>query len=140
MAPEDEVQGVETPPERAKFPVGAYVIQPFDEDKLVVNGVELTRVSKLTDLRAACTCYNLSNSGGKDKCYIRLVAHMKQLELELIEWMPICSVTLSLQLLQLYLMTKKLKSTISHIHHTLHGAHHVFASERELTSKLEMIK
>ena len=85
MAPEDEVQGVEIPPERAKLPVGAYVIQPFDEDKLVVNGVELTRVSKLADLRAACTHYNLSTSGGKHKCYKRLVGHMKQLELELID-------------------------------------------------------
>ena len=85
MAPEDELQGVEIPPARAELPVGAYVIQPFDDDKLVVNGVELTRVSKLTDMRAACTRYNLSNSGGKDKCYIRLVAHMKQLELELID-------------------------------------------------------
>lgn len=49
MAPEDELQGVEIPPARAELPVGAYVIQTFDEDKIVANGVELTRVSKLAD-------------------------------------------------------------------------------------------
>ena len=82
MAPEDELQGVEIPPVRAELPVGAYVIQPFVEDKLVVNG---TRVSKLADLRAAHTHYNLSTSGGKHKCYKPLVAHMKQLEFDLMD-------------------------------------------------------
>ena len=34
MAPEDELQSVEIPLARAELPAGAYVIQPFDEDKL----------------------------------------------------------------------------------------------------------
>ena len=54
MAPEDELEGVDIPEAVADLPAGAYVIEPFDEDKVMVNGVELTIQSKLADLRNAC--------------------------------------------------------------------------------------
>ena len=98
-------------------------------------------MSKLADLRAACTHYNLSTSGGKDKCYKRLVGHMKQLELELID-AAAHRMDANLQRdpqsppLAVAPDEKEVeKHNLSHTHHTLHGAHHAFASERELTSR-----
>ena len=58
------------------------LVEPFDADKLVVNGVELTAESTMASLRAACSFYNLSTSGSKSKCYKRLVNYLKQMELE----------------------------------------------------------
>ena len=53
------------------------------DDKLVVNGVELTMDSTLATLRAGLTFYNLSTSGSKQKCFTRLANYQKQ-ELEII--------------------------------------------------------
>eukprot|EP00435_Cladocopium_sp_Y103_P060003 s1015_g21.t1 len=84
MVPVDELQGMDVPSTREDLPAGAYVIEPFYEDKVIVDGVELKRDSTLADLRAACAFHHLSTIGGKDKCYKRLINHQKQLELELI--------------------------------------------------------
>lgn len=54
----------------------------FDLDKVVVNGIELTVESRLAELKAACAFLRVSRSGGKAKCYARLVSHMKQEELK----------------------------------------------------------
>ena len=55
-----------------------------DFEKVVVNGVELTVSSSLAALRSGCSLYGISQSGGKQKCYRRLVNHLKKLELELL--------------------------------------------------------
>ena len=85
MAPEDELEGVDIPEAVSDLPAGAYVIEPFDEDKVLVNGVELTIESKLADLRNACGFFKLSQSGSKERCYKRIVNFLKQHHLELID-------------------------------------------------------
>ena len=65
------------------IPADRVVVGPADFEKIVVNGVELTAESSLAALRSACGFYGISQSGGKLKCYGRLVNHLKKLELEL---------------------------------------------------------
>ena len=88
VAPEDvEIQGVEIDGDEAQQVDGVEIqdrilVEPMKDDKLVVNGVELTANSSLAALRAALTFYNLSTSGSKQKCFAKLLHHAKRLELE----------------------------------------------------------
>ena len=63
---------------------GRVVVAPSPEDEVTVNGVVLTPASALATLRTGCTYYNLSTSGGKQRCFQRILEHQKRLELELI--------------------------------------------------------
>ena len=56
-------------------------IDPLMPEKVLVNGIELSVESALRALKSACTFYEFSTSGGKDKCYKRLVNHQKRLGL-----------------------------------------------------------
>ena len=88
VAPEDvEIQGVEIDGDEAQQVDGVEIqdrilVEPMKDDKLVVNGVQLTANSSLAALRAALTFYNLSTSGSKQKCFAKLLNHAKRLELE----------------------------------------------------------
>ena len=50
-------------------------------DHIVVNEVELTAVSRLRELRAACF-FGVSQSGSRLKCYQRLVSYLKEREIK----------------------------------------------------------
>ena len=90
VAPEDmEVQGADTEGGEDRPAAGVEIqerilVEPLRDDKLVVNGVELTMDSTLATLRAGLTFYNLSTSGSKQKCFTRLANYQKQQELEII--------------------------------------------------------
>lgn len=45
---------------------------------ITVNRIELTSESSLRNLRAACSVYKIGQSGGKAKCYGRLIDHQKK--------------------------------------------------------------
>ena len=51
-------------------------------DHIVVNEVELTAVSRLRELRAACRFFGVSQSGSRLKCYQRLVSYLKEREIK----------------------------------------------------------
>ena len=51
----------------------------------MVNGIQLTAVGPLRQLRAACNFFGVSQSGSRLKCYQRLVSHMKEMELKAAE-------------------------------------------------------
>ena len=53
----------------------------MDVDKVLVNGVELTKGSTLATLRAACSFLDLSGSGSKLKVYAKILNHNKRMEL-----------------------------------------------------------
>ena len=55
---------------------------PGMPDHILVNGIQLTSVSPLRQLRAACNFFGVSQSGSRLKCYQRLVSHMKEMELK----------------------------------------------------------
>ena len=55
---------------------------PGMPDHIMVNGIQLTSVSPLRQLRAACNFFGVSQSGSRLKCYQRLVSHMKEMELK----------------------------------------------------------
>ena len=57
-------------------------------EEIRVNEVPLTVDSPLRSLRAACAFYQIWQSGGKRKCFSRLVAHQGALELMLREVRP----------------------------------------------------
>ena len=83
MAPEDEVPGHDIDPHAVvpanvgrDIPADRVVVGPADFEKIVVNGVELTAESALALMRSACGFYGISQSGGKSKCYGRLVNHL----------------------------------------------------------------
>ena len=63
-------------------PEGRMVVAPAADDKIHVNGVEITVNSTLAVMRQALTWYGLSASGGKDRCFRKLLNHQKALELE----------------------------------------------------------
>ena len=63
-------------------PMDQIVIEGFDPEGIVVNGVELNSESSLKALRQACSFHNISTSGSRVKCYKRLVNYMKAQELE----------------------------------------------------------
>ena len=48
-------------------------IGPLMPEKVLVNGIELAADSALRALKSVYAFYELSTSGGKDKCYRRLV-------------------------------------------------------------------
>lgn len=48
---------------------------------ITVNGIALTSESPLRNLRPACSFYKIGQSGGKAKCYGRLIDHQNKLEL-----------------------------------------------------------
>ena len=58
------------------------MVAPAPEDKITVNGAELTALSTLALLRQALTFYGHSTSGGKVKCFNKLINHQKKMELE----------------------------------------------------------
>ena len=57
-------------------------MEPGVPDHIMVNGIELTAVSPLRQLRAACNFFGVSQSGSRLRCYQRLVSHMKERELK----------------------------------------------------------
>ena len=59
------------------------VVAPFEDQEIVVNGVNLNADSSHAVLKAALRHYGKSTSGSKRKLFQRLVNHMKQMELEL---------------------------------------------------------
>ena len=93
IAPEDEVQGLDIGNQDSlmpsadgrEIPADRVVVNAADFEKVIVNGVELTAESSLAALRSGCNFYGISQSGGKMKCYGRLVNHLKKLELELLK-------------------------------------------------------
>ena len=58
------------------------MIKPANDDEVIVNGVTLTCESSLATLRAACSAYGISTSGGKVKCFGRLLQHQKNIEIQ----------------------------------------------------------
>ena len=84
---DEEVEGVDIPggervpgasleDQEARLEIGVAV-----PSQLQVNGIVLTLESPLRSLRAACAFYRIGQSGGKQKCFNRLMAHQHQLEL-----------------------------------------------------------
>ena len=53
----------------------------MDVDKVLVNGVELTKDSTSATLRAACSFLGTSGSGSKLKVYTKILIHNKKMEL-----------------------------------------------------------
>ena len=90
IAPDDEVQGIEIDvpvqhaPEGRQVGDAHVVVRPARDDEIVVNGITLTAESSLASLRAACSTYGISQSGGKARCFSRLLNHQKNLELQTI--------------------------------------------------------
>eukprot|EP00435_Cladocopium_sp_Y103_P039736 s2263_g10.t1 len=89
-APDDDIQGVdiegpsEVDVEGQAVGEAQIVVQPAKDDEIVVDGITLKSGSSLAALRAACSSYGISSSGGKVKCFSRLVNHQKNLELQTI--------------------------------------------------------
>ena len=91
LAPEDdEIIGIDVDGMQqqdahgADIPQGQVVIAPERGDHLVVNGVEIFKDTALATMREACTFYNLSTSGSRDRCFKRLFEHQKKLELQIV--------------------------------------------------------
>ena len=91
LAPEDdEVIGIDVDGMQqqdahgADIPQGQVVITPERGDHLLVNGVEIFKDTALATMRDACTFYNLSTSGSRDRCFKRLFEHQKKLELQIV--------------------------------------------------------
>ena len=90
ISPEDQVQGIEIigpvqhAPEGQQVGDAHVVVRPARDDEIVVNGITLTAESSLASLRAACSTYGISQSGGKARCFARLLNHQKNLELQTI--------------------------------------------------------
>ena len=72
----DEHPGMDLSDQRAHYEVGVAL-----PENIKVNGIELTAESPLRNLRAARAFYNIGQSGGKAKCFARLLDHQKKLEL-----------------------------------------------------------
>lgn len=72
---EPEAAAAETPPDEI-------VLEPFNPDRIVVNGIPLEASSGTAELKAACAFFGLSTSGSKMKLCRRLVGHMKKQELD----------------------------------------------------------
>ena len=53
----------------------------MDVDKVLVNGVELTKGSSLATLRASCSFLGISGSGSKLKVYAKFLNRNKKMEL-----------------------------------------------------------
>eukprot|EP00435_Cladocopium_sp_Y103_P022455 s491_g5.t1 len=89
-APDDDIQGadiegpIEVDVEGQAVGEAQIVVQPAKDDEIVVDGITLKSGSSLAALRAACSSYGISSSGGKLKCFSRLVNHQKNLELQTI--------------------------------------------------------
>ena len=87
LAPEDGVQDagegeihqVDPAEQQAE---GRVVVQPDKSDEIVVNGESLTVESSLANLRAACSSYGISTSGGKAKIFRRLKEHQINLQMQ----------------------------------------------------------
>ena len=81
LAPEDELAGVdiggEVQPDAGQAIEGQLVYAPDRGDHLNVNGTELFPHTALATSREACAFFNLSQSGGKDRCLKRLWEHQK---------------------------------------------------------------
>ena len=75
IEPADEVVGVE-------IPEGQITVQPSSEEEINVNGTVLKPDTGLAALRAGCAFYGLSSSGSKQRCFQRIVDHLKKVELE----------------------------------------------------------
>ena len=71
-----EDHGVDLDDQRVEHEIG----KPLPRS-IKVNGIELTADSPLRNLRAAYGFYSIGQSGGKAKCYGRLLDHQKKLEL-----------------------------------------------------------
>ena len=90
VAPAAEIQGVEIAgaiePAGAGHAVGEahVVVHPARDEEIVVGGITLTVESALASLRAACSSYGISTSGGTRKCFTMLLNHQKALELQTI--------------------------------------------------------
>eukprot|EP00435_Cladocopium_sp_Y103_P015276 s4186_g3.t1 len=61
---------------------GQLVRAPERGDHLVVNGVEIFNNTALATMREACRFYQISSSGGKQRCFQRLWDFQKKLELQ----------------------------------------------------------
>ena len=85
---EVEIPEQEQPAERVEEAGGEVeqearlAVGPGIPDHIMVNGIELTSVSPLRQLRAACNFFGVSQSGSRLRCYQRLVSHMKEMELK----------------------------------------------------------
>ena len=77
--PQDERVEIE---EEAVVQEAQLALGPGMPDHILVNGIQLTSVSPLRQLRAACNFFGVSQSGSRLKCYQRLVSHMKEMELK----------------------------------------------------------
>ena len=53
----------------------------MDVDKVLVNGVELTKDYSLATLRAACSFLGIPGSGSKLKVHTKILSHNKKMEL-----------------------------------------------------------
>eukprot|EP00435_Cladocopium_sp_Y103_P028418 s2167_g7.t1 len=90
QAPDDDIQGaeiegpIEVDVEGLAVGEAQIVVQPAKDDEIIVDGITLKSGSSLAALRAACSSYGISSSGGKLKCFSRLVNHQKKLELQTI--------------------------------------------------------
>ena len=74
---DDQVEGRE-------IPEGQIAIRLEPDDEVTVNGTKLTVSSSLAALRARCTFYNLSTSGSKQRCFQRIMEHLKKIELAMV--------------------------------------------------------
>ena len=87
LAPEDGVQDAGDGEIHQADPAeqqaeGRVVVQPDKSDEIVVNGESLTVESSLANLRAACSSYGISTSGGKAKIFRRLKEHQINLQMQ----------------------------------------------------------
>ena len=86
-AVEEEVEGMDIPGGEGQEGVGLEDQEARLEvgvalpSQIQVNGVVLTLDSPLRSLRAASAFYRIGQSGGKQKCFNRLMSHQHQLEL-----------------------------------------------------------
>ena len=91
VAPEDDenivgvdVDDIQVDEQGADIPQGQVVIAPERGDHLLVNGAEIFSNTALATMREACSFFDLSTSGSKERCFKRLLEHQKKVELQLI--------------------------------------------------------
>ena len=65
-----------------EIPEGQIAARPEPDHEVLVNGTKLNMNSALAELRTGCTFFNLSTSGSKQRCFQRIVDHLKKVELE----------------------------------------------------------
>ena len=79
--PEKEAEGQKEEEQKDEDLECELQVSPMDVDKVLVNGVELTKDYSLATLRAASSFLGISGSGSKLKVYTKILSHNQKMEL-----------------------------------------------------------